>query len=209
MNRTHKTERRLRTPSLAKTDKTRATIIEAAMQEFLINGYADTTLTKIAARAEIARGTPYSYFTNKEALFASVVRHVITNPLKEAEEMAIAPDEKVADFIRRTLLPAMQVIERDGRAAIARLIIAEGPKFPQLLKIYVDEVYNPLLVHIKQLAKLAYQRKEITDDYLIRYPHLLVAPLWVGMINNSILVPNAKIDIAEAFDMQITLLFRS
>lgn len=207
MNRTNKIKRRPRTPSVAKTDKTRAIIIEAAMQEFFINGYAETTLTKIAARADIARGTPYSYFTNKEALFASVVRHVITNPLKEAEQMAIAPEETVANFIRRTLLPAMQVIERDGRAAIARLIIAEGPKFPQLLKIYVDEVYNPLLVHIRRLADLAFQRKEITDDYLIRYPHLLVAPLWVGMINNGIMLPNAKIDIAEAFDIQISLLF--
>lgn len=198
---------RTRGPSPEKTARTRAAIINAALAEFLESGFAAATMAGIARRANLAKGTAYLYFDTKEALFTGIVRDVITNPLDEAQQQEIGPQEKVADYFRRTLLPAMRNIETGGRAAVARLVLTEGANFPFLAEVYRRQAYNPLLAHIRRLARLAWERGELESDALARHPHLLIAPLWIGMINNGIMDPAHPIDIGDLFETQIMLCF--
>ena len=44
-------------------------ILDAAMREFVVTGYAATRLEDIARRAGVTKGTMYLYFANKEELF--------------------------------------------------------------------------------------------------------------------------------------------
>jgi AcrR family transcriptional regulator len=205
--RQQKPKPRTRGPSPEKTARTRAAIIEAAMAEFLESGFAATTMAGIARRAGLAKGTPYLYFETKEALFAGIVRDVITNPLGNAEHQEIGPAEGVADYLRRTLLPVMRAIEPGGRASVARLVIAEGMKFPFLSEIYRREVYNPFIEHIRRCARLAHDRGELAEDSLVWHPHLLAAPLWIGMVHNGVIDPSHPIDIGDLFEAQIALCF--
>lgn len=198
---------RTRGPSPQKTARTRAAIIAAAMAEFLENGFAAATIAGIARRAGLAKGTLYLYFETKDALFAGIVEDIITNPLRGVELQEIEAGETVADYFRRTLLPAMRDIEQAGRAAVARLVIAEGSKFPFLVEVYRREVYDPFLSHIRAFAHLAHQRGELADDTLVRQPHLLTAPLWIGMIHNGIIDAGHPVDIGELFEAQIRFCF--
>ena len=52
-------------------------IIEAAKQEFLTYGYADASLRRIAAAANIQVGGLYKHFASKDALFESLVEPAI------------------------------------------------------------------------------------------------------------------------------------
>lgn len=52
-------------------------IIEAAKQEFLAYGYADASLRRIAAAANIQVGGLYNHFASKDALFESLVEPAI------------------------------------------------------------------------------------------------------------------------------------
>ena len=49
-------------------------ILDAAFREFSRNGYATTTLERIAERAGVTKGTIYVYFESKEHLFISMVQ---------------------------------------------------------------------------------------------------------------------------------------
>lgn len=198
---------RTRGPSPQKTARTRAAIIKAAMAEFLECGFAAATMAGIARRAGLAKGTAYLYFDTKEALFTGIVRDVITNPLDEAQQQEIGPQEMVADYFRRTLLPAVRNIEPGGRAAVARLVMSEGAHFPFLAEVYRRQAYDPLLAHIRRFARIARERGELKNDTLVRHPHLLIAPLWIGMINNGIMDPSHPIDIGALFEAQIVLCF--
>lgn len=198
---------RRRGPSPEKTARTRAAIIAAAMAEFLARGFADATMAGIARRAGIAKGTSYLYFETKEALFAGIVQDIVTSPLAAAEDLPIAAGETVAGYLHRTLLPVMRTIEETGRAAVARLVIAEGGRFPVLTRTYQQAVYDPFLCHLRRCARLAHARGELRDDTLVRFPHLLAAPLWIGILNNGIVAADNPVDPAALFEAQIALCF--
>ncbi|PWR17841.1 TetR/AcrR family transcriptional regulator [Zavarzinia compransoris] len=199
---------RRRGPSPEKTARTRAQVVQAAMAEFLDQGYSAATMAGVARRAGLAKGTLYLYFPTKEALFAGIVRDIVTNPLQEAEAQAIGAEETVADYFRRTLVPVMRRIESSGRAAVARLILAEGARFPVLAEVYREEVFHPLVDHIRLHAARAIARGEPGGEILARHPHLLIAPLWVGMVNNGVIAPDRPLDIGAMFEASLDLIFR-
>src|SRR5437899_5666827 len=55
----------------------RGAIIEAAMDEFIARGFAATRLDDVAKRADVAKGTIYLHFKDKEALFEELIRTAI------------------------------------------------------------------------------------------------------------------------------------
>src|SRR5215472_7969108 len=76
-------------------------IIEAAFCEFSRNGYATTTLERIAERAGVTKGTIYVYFENKEHLFISMVREFTKATLEPVWEMAERHQGSTADLLRQ------------------------------------------------------------------------------------------------------------
>ena len=145
-------EARTRGPSPEKTAQTRSGIVTAALAEFLEKGFAEATMESVARRAGVAKGTPYRYFPTKEALFSGVVEQKIAGAFIDFDASKREPGESVEAFLRRSILAAMEDIERKGRAAIARLVVVEGVRFPALIEIYRTQMMDPLLKRLKLLA---------------------------------------------------------
>jgi AcrR family transcriptional regulator len=53
--------------------RTRAAVLDAAVEEFAEHGYADAKVDRIAARADLTRGAVYSNFTSKRSLYMAVL----------------------------------------------------------------------------------------------------------------------------------------
>lgn len=47
-------------------------ILQGALSEFLVHGYAGSTMDRIAKSAGVSKQTLYSYFGDKEGLFYSL-----------------------------------------------------------------------------------------------------------------------------------------
>src|SRR3954470_17850474 len=62
-----------------------AQIVEAALEAFGERGLAGARLEDIARRAGVAKGTIYSYFPNKEALFQAVIRRTVVLKIESGE----------------------------------------------------------------------------------------------------------------------------
>ena len=75
-------------------------IIEAAFCEFSRNGYATTTLERIAERAGVTKGTIYVYFENKEHLFISMVREFTKAAQENVQELYETHDGSTAELLR-------------------------------------------------------------------------------------------------------------
>jgi TetR/AcrR family transcriptional regulator of autoinduction and epiphytic fitness len=199
---------RTRGPSLEKTAQTKRAVISAALAEFLERGFAQATMDAVARRADVAKGTPYRYFPTKEALFEGVVRQEIAGALIDVNAANRKPGEKVGTFLRRTMLPAMRVLERQGRGAIARLVLTEGVRFPALVEIYRREMFDPLLEELDMLVKSACKEGELRTDALVHQPQLLIAPIWYGIIHNGLLDRSKQVDIGDLFEANLNLLFQ-
>ena len=61
-------------PRTARGEKTLRKILDAALAEFGQNGFHDSSIVGITARAKVALGTFYTYFDSKEAVFAALVQ---------------------------------------------------------------------------------------------------------------------------------------
>jgi hypothetical protein len=72
------------------------------------------------------------------------------------------------------------------RKLIVRLIIAEGPRFPEIASFYHREVISRALTMIEGVASTLRKSGQLASDGPLRYPQLIVAPLifllvWDGL----------------------------
>lgn len=75
--------------------ETTARIFRAAVQEFAEHGIAGARVDRIAADADTSKALIYTYFGDKEALFAAVLRSRMT---ELAEAVVLRPD-RVGEFV--------------------------------------------------------------------------------------------------------------
>jgi AcrR family transcriptional regulator len=122
-------------------------ILQGAMQEFLTHGYAGTSMDKVAKTGGVSKATVYSYFQDKEGLFAALIQRLAAEklvyfPVPETEP-AIA-----LRFIATTILD--QASHEPHFLTFVRLVIAESGRFPQLAQIFVKNLVKPGIERLTQ-----------------------------------------------------------
>lgn len=94
----------LRVPVQSRSQKTRASVITAAMQEFSERGYAVTTAKSIAERAQVGTGTFYFYFPDKDAVLREIAAERVRWMLESSTAIAAPPSgEDIASDARERL----------------------------------------------------------------------------------------------------------
>jgi len=73
-----------RTPKQTRGIESKEKIIKAAMVLFAEKGYHHTNAPEIAARAQVATGTFYSYFNNKKEVFIEIIKRIFKNIFEKA-----------------------------------------------------------------------------------------------------------------------------
>ncbi|MEG4960021.1 MULTISPECIES: TetR/AcrR family transcriptional regulator [unclassified Microcoleus] len=125
-------------PDAAGGDKSEQ-ILQGAMQEFLAHGYAGTSMDKVAKTGGVSKATVYSYFADKEGLFAALVQRLAQKKVNFTvldEEPAVA-----LRFVATTILE--QVTQEPEFLNFVRLVIAESGRFPQLAQTFVRNLAKP------------------------------------------------------------------
>lgn len=199
---------RTRGASPDKTARTRAHIMHAALEAFLRHGYAEASMADIAARAGIAKGTCYRYFATKEELFEEVLREAVIAPVAELTARDPREAPSIRSFLRDVLLPFMKAFQDSRRSMIARLIIAEGERFPLVAEHYAKHAYLPFHDMVRNCARIALERGELARRELLDHPELMTAPLWIGVVHNHILCPENPVDIGRLVEAQLEMAFR-
>lgn len=135
-----------------------AEIISAAMDEFVEKGFAATKLSDVAKRAGIVKGTLYRYFDTKELLFVAVVQHALTANLTAIEQTAAAFDGELSELIPMLLNRAANRMGDVRIPAILRMVLSESRAFPDLARIWHDEVIARVMGILTDLIAKAQDR---------------------------------------------------
>jgi AcrR family transcriptional regulator len=184
----------------------RQAILAAALREFSARGFAAARLDDVAEAAGIAKGTIYLYFRDKEALFQDLIRSEMS-PVVATLETALAVDLPVRAVAERAVELFVREIYGTNRKYIIRLIISEGPRFPQLADFYYREVLSRIIAAVRALLARALARGELRSDAIIRFPQLLGAPGIVAIIWSGLFERHDPLDVQGLMRAHLDLLF--
>lgn len=115
----------------AKKDLKRERIMEAARRRFGRFGIRATTMQDIAREADIAVGTIYQFFPDKDALILAWVeehRRLIHEQWIEVLSKSMPPDEKLREFLRIRFHTVRQVREEPAISEITRAVLRLTPQ---------------------------------------------------------------------------------
>jgi AcrR family transcriptional regulator len=125
------------TPRAVRQEARQEEFLRAATEVFFKSGFAGASVDEIIAKVGGSKRTIYSYFGNKEQLFATVVREIVRNAMGPLAE---------ADFVRADLEATLQeaglrylgVIMSPEALQLYRTVVGEGSRFPDLAKVFFE-----------------------------------------------------------------------
>jgi len=178
-------------------------ICAAALDVFAEKGFAAARLDEIAQRAGVSKGTLYLYFKDKADLFRAVVRDTVAPNIDLVRTMIEGADLPFPDVIRM-FLPRFAALTSQARVgAVAKMVIGESRNFPELAKVWHDEVVSKALGLIGGLIERGQARGEVRagDPRLLTFT--LMGPMVMGLLWRETLQPagGAPLDL-EALAVQ-------
>jgi len=112
----------------------------AALELFVVKGFAATRLDEIAALAGVSKGTLYLYFDSKEALFEAVIREGILPIVDSAEALAAGHTGSSFDLLEAIIYGWWDRIGTTRLSGIPKLLVAEAQNFPEVARFYYENV---------------------------------------------------------------------
>ncbi len=186
-----------------------AEITEAALAAFAEKGYAATKVDEVAKRAGVSKGLLYLYFKTKEDLFKAVIRSFLSPRIdaliKNIEETELSAEE----FVRGPFLAFAKSLPNSPARILVRLMIAEGPKHPDLVQWYWDNVVSRALKALRSLIKRGVDNGEFRESALNEFPQLLVTPVFFSMIFTIVFKQQMNLDTDRFIEAHIYMVLES
>ncbi|MEL7034891.1 MAG: TetR/AcrR family transcriptional regulator [Cyanobacteria bacterium J06592_8] len=134
----------LKKPSRRRTDKAES-ILDGAMQEFMVHGYAAASMDRIASAGGVSKPTLYNYFKDKESLFVVLIEKLVEYRFQhffspQEQRPPIAPGQ--GEALLREL--AHKVVDNSAKQPeflnFMRIILGESGRFPELARTFIRTV---------------------------------------------------------------------
>jgi AcrR family transcriptional regulator len=126
-------------------------ILDAALKVFSEKGYVPAVLDDVAREADVAKGTLYLYFRDKEDLFASTIMFVI---------------DKLAERIRINIRESMDPLEALELLAYHQLDFFAGNR--DFFCVFHNILQENLLKKHKKIVDSMYKRMDELIEYVTR-----------------------------------------
>ena len=159
---------------LSQTQRKRMSILEAAADLFLRNGYPGTSMDEVAKLADVSKQTVYAQFASKEALFVGMVGTMTSAAASQVHNASgVARDvEDVADYLRAYAERQLLVVMTPRLMQLRRLVIGEVGRFPQLGRaVYEGGPMRAISAIASALKMLANRGLLAIDDPVVAASH--------------------------------------
>src|ERR1700730_470342 len=183
----------------------RDAILTAALEEFSARGFAAARLEDVAQRAGVGKGTIYLHFRDKEALFQELITTMLVPFIASIE--AVPPiGLPVRAVLERFVDLFLREIYATERRKLIRLIMTEGPRFPQLAEFHYNNVVKRAIAAMGAVFAGAHARGELRSDALVRFPQLVAAPAMMSILWSGLFDRFAPLDVAALMRAHLDLI---
>ncbi len=172
-------------------------IVEAALAVFAERGFAAAKLDDIARRAGVSKGALYLYFETKEEIFRAVVAQAIAPNVQMIRAVIAAHPGPLSDLLRLVAGRAGVLMETLPVGGVLKMVIAEAGNFPELARVWHDDLVAHILGAMTDAIRAAQGRGEVRPGDPRMYALELIAPMLVGVIWRETFAPVG----AQPFDL--------
>ncbi|RDW21233.1 TetR family transcriptional regulator [Oceanobacillus chungangensis] len=191
------------------TEKQKA-ILDAATDLFAEKGFAGTSTSEIAKKADVAEGTIFKHFKSKKGLLLSVISpmiKVIAPMVKKDLNKVFDKDfEEVEDLIREFIDNRTQFVVKN--MTMFRVLIQEIPFHPELKEQFIEHISKDVVVRVREIIA-HYQEKgqigEMPIDSVIR---IIVSTVFGHVIAKLLIIDEAEWDDKAELDRTIQFLMK-
>ncbi|USG60746.1 TetR/AcrR family transcriptional regulator [Sneathiella marina] len=104
----------------AKSQRARRSLCEATVACLVRDGYAETSLNRVAALANLSKGALQHHFSTKEDLMVATANFLLQRPFETPEHAGEVP-HSVADYIKLTW---HKLVNTEGYRALLEILVA-------------------------------------------------------------------------------------
>jgi AcrR family transcriptional regulator len=161
-----------------KADRRRA-ILDVAERSFRERGFADTSMSTIAAELGGSKTTLWTYFPSKDALFAAVIDSKIEAFQAKLDEALIPTGGTAAALSRFGHLFLNKILDPQS-VALHRLIVGESERFPQIGEAFAMRGPDRVRTRLCQ-----YMEEEMAARRLRQGDPLIAARQFLGLCQSG------------------------
>ncbi len=166
-----------------------AEIVTAALEVFAERGFAAARLDDIAARAGVSKGALYLYFETKQELFEAVVRDTVLPDLDAVEQVATNLELPFRQLAPLLVARLALLLTTSSLPAVAKMVIAESRNFPDLARVWHDQVVSRALGVLTGVIKAAQARGEVRSGDPRFHALSIAGPMLMGVLWREVLEP--------------------
>lgn len=196
------------TPKKRRKEQRPEEILNAALEEFIARGYAGTRLDDVARRAGISKGLVYVYFDTKEELFKAVIRTSLVTHVEMLRGEVASSQLSSEELLRGPVLGLMKQAISSRIRELIRLLIAEGPKHPDLTAFYYQEVVSRGMAIVQAIIDRGIARGEFRATQLREFPQLVIAPMLMMVVWKLLMERHRPLDADKVLETHIELLLQ-
>jgi len=185
-------------------------ILEAALKVFAEKGFAAARMEDIAVRACVSKGTIYLYFPSKEAVFRALVREMLVPQWTQAAGLVRDHQGLVAPLLAQVLRTLGSFVSTSDRVVLPKMVIAEAGNFPDLARIYREELVERGIALFSAVIEAGIGRGEFRPVPVEHVVRLCVAPLLLAALCRTTFAPleARPYDYMELIETHIATLLR-
>ena len=163
-------------------EKIKTRILLAARQNFLKKGFRNSSMREIAKNAKISTSNLYTYFTNKEHLFYTLISSVyekikiFQKELVETEKSI--GEEEFFDKIIEVVSESISILIKDNRVEFLLLLDkSQGTKYASFKSSLIKAIEDHFVEHI--LSQARYKEKDFEQKFVI---HIIATNFLEGFL---------------------------
>ncbi len=189
-------------------DQRPAEIRDSALDVFAELGFAATNMSDIATRARVSRPTLYRYYPNKEAIFEALICEKMGPMIAEIRVGLDQFDGTASALLEHVLRRFFAQASSPEVSRIIRLMITEGPQFPELAAFYKAELVDPGRMALTRILERGVQTKEFRASVTCMDPRVFLAPALLAVVWASLFGTQEPMDMQNLIDSHVALAIR-
>lgn len=184
-------------------------LLDAALELFQAQGYAATSVARIAREAGVSKGAVYLYFPSKQAILEGLVKRAVTPISTRALAQVTASQGDVRASLTGFMTMVAGQLGDPKVFAVPRIIMREAVNAPEIAQLYRDAVLDaamPTMIGVIRDGIAAGQIRPVDPEMTLRS---IMGPIVIHLLLSEVfaITPPEGLSIERLIENHLDILF--